>query len=895
MRLVTPWNEPFKDVRSVLGLDAYLPFAPQQGYAAFNPDMPDLQATELARREQTPVGLPGAVTVAPVVEIALPVTQVETPTPTALAAQPQPTPTPGLTSTSAAGGVDPTLSPTTTSVSRTPQSSTTPRVPTSSVTLVPSVATPSLTLPNPTSAPTRTPTVLPVVDSPTPTLLLATLTPTLEPPTPTLPLVATPTTSVVPSPTPTTPVAASPTPLPSAIPIPATLTPTSIPPVLPRVFFSTLNLAINEGNAGITALVFTVSLDVPAPSPMQVDFRTLDGTALVGNNDYQAQTGTLAFTLGQQTQTISIGIVGDTIYEVDETFTLELYNPVGMTLTAGQVVATGTIRNDDALVVSINSASVAEGNVGTTPLVFTVSLNAQPSAVSGVSVEYVVQDGTATVADNDYTATPITGLLTFNGVNSQTLTVQVVGDTISEANETFTIGLQNPSAGLTISATNGIGVGTILDDDLSLTLNSPAVQEGNLGTTTLTFRATFTTPPLMAGSIIYSTSNGSATLADNDYVQVTNASVGFLAGALWVDLPVTINGDTVIEADETLRIAITGPIGTGQIGTGTILNDDSLATAGFNKTVTILGSTATETRVQYQVSVSELSGLPGVTSVQLNDYLDPQFVVEGVTSSRGVDPDLSVVGNTVTWGLPSYLNGNETLMITIIGRFPHPAAGCQPFYNPLVSLTVNAATVMVSNMTPVYLDPNGVCTLPLLATPLLSRPILPLAPVAAPAMLVPSATPTLIVTPTPTRRPLRVPTATATPTATASATSTPTATLEPSATPTSTPLPSATPSPLPTPTPTPTRAPRPQPPTATPEPPTSTPEPPTSTPEPPTSTPEPPTSTLEPPTSTPEPPTSTPEPPTSTPEPPTSTPESPTSTPESPTSTPSGPRDPIKG
>ena len=77
---------------------------------------------------------------------------------------------------------------------------------------------------------------------------------------------------------------------------------------------------------------------------------------------------------------------------------------------------------------SINNVSNNEGNSGTTPFNFTVTLSA-PSA-STVTVNYATANGTAT-AGSDYVAT--SGMLTFApGITTQPITVLVNGDTVVE-------------------------------------------------------------------------------------------------------------------------------------------------------------------------------------------------------------------------------------------------------------------------------------------------------------------------------------------------------------------------------------------------------------------------------------------------------------------------------
>ena len=220
--------------------------------------------------------------------------------------------------------------------------------------------------------------------------------------------------------------------------------------------------AVAEGNSGTATLTFTVTLSAaPGASTVTVAFATADGSA-TASQDYTATSGTLTCTGTTTTQTIAVSVVGDTVVEQDETFQVVLSAPVGATIADGS--ATGTITNDDTAAppplptLVINDAAGAEGNSGTTPLTFTVTLSA-PSA-STVTVAYATVDGSATTASQDYTAT--NGTLTFSGTTTQTITVSVVGDTVVEPNETFQVVLSAPT-GATIA--DGSATGTITNDD----------------------------------------------------------------------------------------------------------------------------------------------------------------------------------------------------------------------------------------------------------------------------------------------------------------------------------------------------------------------------------------------------------------------------------------------
>jgi hypothetical protein len=110
----------------------------------------------------------------------------------------------------------------------------------------------------------------------------------------------------------------------------------------------------NEGDD----LVFTVSLSGTSVNTITVDYDTAPGTASSGV-DYTTTGGTLTFNPGETGATLTITSVEDTIYELDETFSIDLSSPTNATLDDAN--GTGTIVNDDVIpAISINDASSLE-------------------------------------------------------------------------------------------------------------------------------------------------------------------------------------------------------------------------------------------------------------------------------------------------------------------------------------------------------------------------------------------------------------------------------------------------------------------------------------------------------------------------------------------------------
>jgi Calx-beta domain-containing protein len=332
------------------------------------------------------------------------------------------------------------------------------------------------------------------------------------------------------------------------------------------------DVSVAEGNSGTTPAVFTVGLSSASAETVTVGYATADGTATVAANDYLSASGTLTFAPGQTTKTVSVLVKGDTVNEADETFVVNLSQPVNATISRSQGQA--TILNNDGLLpaLSINDVSIAEGNTGTRNAVFTVTL--APSSGQTIIVAYATADGTATVAGNDYQSA--SGTLTFApGQTTKTITVVVKGDTLNEADETFFVNLSNP---VNATVTKGQGVGAILNDDAlpKLSIKDVSVTEGNIGTTAAVFTVTLTPASGRIVSVNYATADGTAKAAGNDYLPTTG-TLTFAPGETSKAIAVTVIGDTVKEGNETffvnLGAAVHATIQRSQ-GRGTIGNDD---------------------------------------------------------------------------------------------------------------------------------------------------------------------------------------------------------------------------------------------------------------------------------------------------------------------------------
>jgi hypothetical protein len=337
---------------------------------------------------------------------------------------------------------------------------------------------------------------------------------------------------------------------------------------IPTVSISPTAPSVGEsaGNANLTVNLSSA----PTLTPVTVTWSTTNGTAT--GSDFTGQPGaTVTFNVGETSKPISVPITADTVDEEDESFTVNLSNPVNTLIAAGGGTSTVTITDDDAApTVSISgSAAVVEATGG--PASFTATLSA--ASAKTVTVVATSVNGSAR-GGFDFTVNALQ--LTFlPGETSKPFTVSVLNDTTDENNENFFAQLVNP-----VNATIGTAAGAavITDDDAPpvMTIGDVSIAEGNSGSTLLTFTLTLSQLSERTVKANASTANGTAA-APVDFKAQADKTRTIRPGSISVTFVVTINGDTTVEPDETMFVNLTVPsnvtIGDPQ-GQGTILNDD---------------------------------------------------------------------------------------------------------------------------------------------------------------------------------------------------------------------------------------------------------------------------------------------------------------------------------
>ena len=480
-------------------------------------------------------------------------------------------------------------------------------------------------------------------------------------------------------------------------PIAATIVPSTAQGVIlnddATLSISALAASKAEGNAGTTALTFTVTRGGDTSVGHSVNFAvTGSGGAPAVAADFAGGVlpgGTVNFAAGETSRIITVNVAGDTVVESDEGFTVTLSAPPSGAVLGAATVG-GTILNDDAqLSIAALAASKAEGNAATTALTFTVTRTGDTSVGHSASFAVTGSGGAAAdAADFAGNALP-NGTVSFAaGETSRIMTINVAGDTKVESDEGFTITLSAPSAGATLGTAAALG--TIVNDDtlstatLSIAALAASKAEGNAGTTALTFTVTRTGDTLIGHSASFAvTGSGGAPAAAADFAgnALPNGTVNFAAGETSKVVTINVAGDTLVESDEGLTVTLSAPSSGAVLGTataaGTILNDDAPGTgtlsiarvqaargegqAGstpFTFVVTRSGDKSGEASASWAATGGGVGGTVAVNGADFTGGVLPSGVVSFAANETSKTLTLNIAGDTA-------VELNESFTVTL--------------------------------------------------------------------------------------------------------------------------------------------------------------------------------------------------------------------------------------
>jgi azurin len=420
----------------------------------------------------------------------------------------------------------------------------------------------------------------------------------------------------------------------------------------------TANVTVMRAN-GVGSAV-TVAYQVQAAS-----------SATGGGQDYTLTSGTVSFAAGVTTQAIAIPTTASPGFEGNETIVLKLVNPSAGTLiapdtttiTISDVNAPGTIQ------FSAPAYSVVESEG---PAVVRVT-RAGTNLASGVTVQLTTTGGTAT-AGIDYTSS--TQVLTFAaGEAFKDVAIPILGDNLSEGNETVVLTLSNPTSGATLG-TSQTSVLTILDDEQSVQFSAPAytVTEATAPVTVTVVRIG---PAFGTVTVDYTTATGSAALG-TDYAAVTG-TLTFAPGITSKTFTVPILSDTLFEPTETVTVRLSNPTGGASLGpqataTISIVDNDPAGLLRFSAVAYAVSEAA-------GVATITVQRTQGTASAVTVDYA----TVSGGTAAVGVD--YTATSGTLTF------NANDTSKTFTVPVLDDRVDGADKTVNLVLSNPTGGATL----------------------------------------------------------------------------------------------------------------------------------------------------------------------------------------------------------
>lgn len=420
---------------------------------------------------------------------------------------------------------------------------------------------------------------------------------------------------------------------------------------LPRL--TSESLTVREGETA----QLTFSLDQPSQGAKSYIWTTR-GIEATSGADFTPQSGSLTFSGGTGSVTVSVPTVDDELYEENERLEIELTQSDNSGSGSGSGAGTMKVEalildNDSPPSLSITDAIAVEGEEA----LLTVSL----SEVSGrpTRVQYETVFGTA--MSNDIRAVSGTLLIPAGSLSGQ-IAVPTEADGNVESNETFQVRLTSPLHATLADSTGDV---VLFDGDgptaVGFAQSARTVSE-SVGSVTVTVYVVGTTT---APVVVPYTVTGTAGASDHDLVDGT---LNLAAGATSGTITFHVTNDALGETDETVVLTLGAPtgaaLGATPAQTITITDDDpapvlSVADLSVNEadgtaTFTVSLANATDRDVTFDWTTADATAMAGV------DY----------TASSGVGVTIPALSTSATLSVPitqdaDVCEGDKTFQVVL--------------------------------------------------------------------------------------------------------------------------------------------------------------------------------------------------------------------------------------
>jgi Calx-beta domain/Domain of unknown function (DUF4114)/RTX calcium-binding nonapeptide repeat (4 copies) len=319
---------------------------------------------------------------------------------------------------------------------------------------------------------------------------------------------------------------------------------------------SIVNISQPEGNSGNTNYGFNLTLSNPSVETITVKYITADDTAIAGS-DYTATTGTVTFAPGETTKAVNVLAIGDELFEVDESFKLNLSEAVNATILTTS--ATGTITNDDVVILPVISLAISDADAAEPANPGQFILTRTGITTSELAVNYALT-GTA-INGTDYQT--LTNTVTFKaGSNTATVDINSLDDNIYEGNETVTLTLADNAAAYKLAEIKSGTVTIVENETKPVVCISDAYpesgEEGDPEAAHREFDIYLSHASTKTITVEYATADGTA-VGDSDFDPIAPTTLTFAPGETCKTISVAVYDDNVYEQKESFIVELTNP------------------------------------------------------------------------------------------------------------------------------------------------------------------------------------------------------------------------------------------------------------------------------------------------------------------------------------------------
>ena len=339
-----------------------------------------------------------------------------------------------------------------------------------------------------------------------------------------------------------------------------------------------------EGASGTTPAKVVATLTAASVVPVMLQYDTADGAATSASGDYTAAVGgSLTIPAGNVTGTLAVSVLGDAVYEMDETFMVKLTSSTESFISTTASTTVVTISNDDPQPAwSVAGSTAPEGPPSTASV--TVTLTGMSDM--GAQVSFATADAstfTAASAGSDYIPTSGTvsfGPNTSTASTSTTVQVSILEDAIDELVEQLRVVL---SSSMSSTITVAEATVAITDNDPAPTLTIQDVT-ANENDGTATTAVTLSGASSAGVSVDVSTVDFAST-AGQDYVSTTATLVWAAdeTGSKFFNVTLIDDGDVegpkivtlLLSNERTNATSSEGVLVSDGIGTLKIIDDEA--------------------------------------------------------------------------------------------------------------------------------------------------------------------------------------------------------------------------------------------------------------------------------------------------------------------------------